>query len=98
MHCTAATHTYHVVVIEEVDTAIDAVEHDKHLFSAAGVGIVANVGWLDEIDFVAVAQFLLQDIVAMLGVRDAEEGNHGCIVNAHIAMQGLDIAVDLWLV
>ena len=88
-------HTYHVIVIEQIHTAIDAVEHDKHLFSAAGLGVVAHVGWLDEIDIVAGAQFLLHGIVAMLGVQDVKEGDHSYIVSANVAVDGLDIAVDL---
>lgn len=84
--------TYHVIVIEQISTTIDAAKDNKQLFRA--VGFVKERGF-DKAHAVAGTPFLLQGVIAVLGMQNAEKRDDSCIVSAHIEMNGLDVTVDL---
>jgi len=83
--------TYHVIVIEQISTTIDAAKDNKQLFRA--VGFVEERGF-DKAHAVAGTQFLLQG-VAVLGMQNAKKRDDSCIVSAYIETNGLDVTVDL---
>lgn len=85
--------TYHVIVIEQINTAIDAAKDDKHLFR---VVCFAKERGSDKAHAVTRTPFLLQGVIAVLGMQNAEKRDNSCIVSAHIEMNGLDVTVDLW--
>lgn len=91
--------TYHVIVIEQIHTTIDAAKDQKQLFGAVGdMGVVVDIGRLNEIHPVAGTQLLLQDLIPVLGVQDVEEGNRSDLIRAYIAVNGLDTAAYLFFV